>query len=309
MDFLIALGTSVAYFYSVAVLFFPRVLPVRVEERNVYFEVSAVIIAFVLLGKYMEEIIKTHSSAAVRKLLDLKPATARVIRGGDEMKVPAESVMVDETVVVRPGEKVPTDGIVIEGSSAVDESMLTGESIPAEKTVGSEVIGGTLNRTGMFRFRATKVGAETALAQIIKLVEEAQTSSAPIQRLADKVTAYFVPSVVITAVIAFAGWMVDRRELSARAAGVHRGIDNRVPMRARDCHARRADGRSRARCDSGHPDPWRGDTRACGETHNRRVRQDGDPDQRRAFADQPGTVRGIPLRPSAELVREPGKWF
>jgi Cu+-exporting ATPase len=190
MDFLIALGTSVAYFYSVAVLFFPWVLPVKVQERNVYFKVSAVIIAFVLLGKYMEEIIKTHSSAAVRKLLDLKLATAHVVRGGSEMEVPAESVMVDETVVVRPGEKVPTDGVLTEGASAVDESMLTGESIPSEKSVGSAVIGGTLNRTGMFRFRATKVGAETALAQIIKLVEEAQTSSAPIQRLADKVTAY-----------------------------------------------------------------------------------------------------------------------
>jgi Cu+-exporting ATPase len=124
------------------------------------------------------------------------------------MEVPAESVMVDETVIVRPGEKVPTDGVLIEGSSAVDESMLTGESMPAEKTVGSLVIGGTLNRTGMFRFRATKVGAETALAQIIKLVEEAQTSSAPIQRLADQVTGYFVPAVVGTAVIALAGWWI-----------------------------------------------------------------------------------------------------
>ncbi len=206
MDFLIALGTSVAYFYSVAVLFFPDMLPVKVEERDVYFEVSAVIIAFVLLGKYMEEIIKKHSSAAVRKLLDLKPATARVIRDGQEMEVPAESVMVEETVIVRPGEKIPTDGVVLEGASAVDESMLTGESMPVEKRPGSAVIGGTLNRTGMFRFQATKVGAETALAQIIKLVEEAQASSAPIQRLADRVTTYFVPAVVGTAVLAFAGW-------------------------------------------------------------------------------------------------------
>jgi Cu+-exporting ATPase len=126
MDFLIALGTSVAYFYSVAVIFFPEVLPVKVEERDVYFEVSAVIIAFVLLGKYMEELIKKRSSAAVRKLMDLKPATAHVIRSGQEMEVPAESVLVDETVIVKPGEKIPTDGIVIEGASSVDESMLTG---------------------------------------------------------------------------------------------------------------------------------------------------------------------------------------
>ena len=206
MDFLIALGTSVAYFYSVAVIFFPNVLPVKIEERDVYFEVSAVIIAFVLLGKYMEEIIKTRSSAAVRKLLDLKPATARVIRDGIETEIPAENVMVDEIVVVRPGEKIPTDGIVTGGASVVDESMLTGESMPVEKSAGAKVIGATLNRTGLFRFRATRVGAETALSQIIKLVEEAQASSAPIQRIADQVTAYFVPAVVAVAVLAFAGW-------------------------------------------------------------------------------------------------------
>jgi Cu+-exporting ATPase len=206
MDFLIALGTSVAYLYSVAVIFFPQVLPVAVEERDVYFEVSAVIIAFVLLGKYMEEMIKKRSSAAVRKLMDLKPATARVVREGVEMEVPAETVMVDEVVIVRPGEKVPTDGVVLEGASSVDESMLTGESMPVEKAPGAQVIGGTLNRTGLFRFRATRVGAETALAQIIKMVEEAQASSAPIQRIADQVTGYFVPAVVGVAVLSFAGW-------------------------------------------------------------------------------------------------------
>ncbi|MBI5751865.1 MAG: heavy metal translocating P-type ATPase [Hydrogenophilales bacterium] len=206
MDFLIALGTSVAYFYSVAVLFFPAVLPVKVEERDVYFEVSAVIIAFVLLGKYMEEIIKKRSSAAVRKLLDLRPAVAHVIREGAEMEVPAESVMVDETLVVRPGEKIPTDGLVLEGNSSVDEAMLTGESMPVEKTAGSAVIGGTINRTGLFRFRATQVGAGTALAQIIKMVEDAQASTAAVQRLADKVTAYFVPAVVTVAFLAFFGW-------------------------------------------------------------------------------------------------------
>ena len=206
MDFLIAMGTSVAYFYSVAVVFFPDVLPVEIDERAVYFEVSAVIIAFVLLGKYMEEIIKKHSSAAVRKLLDLKPATAQVVRDGVEMEVPAESVMVGETVVMRPGQRIATDGVVLEGASAVDESMLTGESMPVEKQVGSKVIGGTLNRTGSFRFQATRVGTETALAQIIKMVEDAQASSAPIQRIADEVTRYFVPAVVGTAFLAFAGW-------------------------------------------------------------------------------------------------------
>jgi P-type Cu+ transporter len=208
MDFLIALGTSVAYFYSVAVVFFPGVLPVQVDERNVYFEVSAIIIAFVLLGKYMEEIIKKNSSAAIRKLLDLKPAVAHVIREGTEMEISAESVMVDETVVVRPGERVPTDGVVLDGASSIDESMLTGESIPVEKLPGSEVIGGTLNRTGLFRFRATRVGSETALAQIIKFVEDAQGSSAQVQRLADTVTGYFVPAVVGIATISFIGWSI-----------------------------------------------------------------------------------------------------
>lgn len=208
MDFLIALGTTVAYVYSVVVVFFPNILPVRVSEREVYFEVSAIIIAFVLLGKYMEEIVKKNSSAAIRKLLDLKPATAKVLRDGTEMEIPAESVMINEVVVVRPGERIPTDGVVVGGNSSVDESMLTGESIPVEKTAGSEVIGGTLNRTGLLNCRATRVGSETALAQIIKFVEEAQGSSAQVQRLADRVTGYFVPAVIIIASIAFAGWWI-----------------------------------------------------------------------------------------------------
>ncbi|EKZ97921.1 P-type Cu+ transporter [Cupriavidus metallidurans] len=208
MDFLIALGTSVAYFYSVVVLFFPSWLPVKVAERDVYFEVSAVIIAFVLLGKYMEEIIKKKSSAAVRRLLDLRPAVAHVLREGKEVEIPAESIMVGESVVVRPGEKIPTDGNVIEGESSVDESMLTGESMPVEKKLGASVIGGTLNRSGAFTFRATKIGADTALAQIIKMVEDAQASTAQIQRLADQVTSYFVPAVVSVALLAVVGWTV-----------------------------------------------------------------------------------------------------
>jgi Cu+-exporting ATPase len=206
MDTLIALGTTVAYVYSVAVLFSPEVLPVKVEERDVYFEVSAVIIAFVLLGKYMEELIKKRSSAAVRKLLDLKPASACVIRNGQEMEVPADTVLAGDVCVIRPGQKIPTDGVVLEGSSSVDESMLTGESMPVEKRAGSEVIGGTLNRSGLLHCKAIRVGAETALAQIIKLVEDAQSSTAQIQRVADQVTAKFVPAVIIVAFAAFFGW-------------------------------------------------------------------------------------------------------
>ena len=174
MDLLVALGTTVAYVYSVIVIFAPNILPIKVEERDVYFEVSAVIIAFVLLGKYMEEIIKKRSSAAVRKLMDLRPQTARVIREGQEMEIPSEFVQIDDVVVVRPGEKIPADGVVIEGSSAVDEKMITGESIPVEKKIGDKVIGATINKVGMLKFRAKKVGAETTLSQIIKMVEEAQ---------------------------------------------------------------------------------------------------------------------------------------
>jgi Cu+-exporting ATPase len=224
MDLLIALGTSTAYIYSAFVVFFPTVLPV--EEKNVYFDVSAIIIAFVLLGKYMEEIIKKRSSAAIRKLLDLKPQTARVLRTVNseqltvnsqqiEIEIPAESVMVDEIVVVRPGEKIPTDGIVTEGHSSVDEKMLTGESVPVEKKSGDEVIGGTINKVGSFKFRATRIGADTTLNQIIKMVEEAQTSSSHIQRLADKVASYFVPAVIGAALLSAIIWIIIGNPTSA----------------------------------------------------------------------------------------------
>ncbi|MDA8215049.1 MAG: HAD-IC family P-type ATPase [Nitrospiraceae bacterium] len=227
MDLLIALGTSTAYIYSAFVVFFPGVLPV--EEKNVYFEVSAIIIAFVLLGKYMEEIIKKRSSAAIRKLLDLKPQTARVIRKSskvqefkgsivekeEEIEIPAESVMVDEIVIVRPGEKIPTDGIVVEGHSSVDEKMITGESVPVEKKAGDEVIGGTINKVGSFKFKATRVGADTTLSQIIKMVEEAQASSSQIQRLADKVASYFVPAVIGVASLSAAVWIFSGNPTNA----------------------------------------------------------------------------------------------
>ncbi|MBI4686685.1 MAG: cadmium-translocating P-type ATPase [Nitrospirae bacterium] len=221
MDLLIALGTSTAYLYSAFVVFFPKLLPV--EEKNVYFEVSAIIIAFVLLGKYMEEIIKKRSSAAIRKLLDLKPQTARVIRKvsegqsvkESEIEIPAESVMVDEIVVVRPGEKIPTDGIVIEGHSSVDEKMLTGESLPVEKKPGDQVIGGTINKVGSFKFRASRIGADTTLSQIIKMVEEAQASTAQIQRLADKVASYFVPVVIGVSVLSAVIWIISGNPTNA----------------------------------------------------------------------------------------------
>ncbi|MEK7627079.1 MAG: heavy metal translocating P-type ATPase [Patescibacteria group bacterium] len=204
MDFLIAMGTLTAYLYSVFIIFFPKILPV--QEKDVYFEVSAVIIAFVLLGKFMEDYIKKRTSAAVRKLLDLRPKTAHVIRDGKEVEIAAEEIMVNEIIVVRPGEKIPVDGIVIEGESSVDQSMVTGESMPVSKKKDDEVIGSTINKYGMIKFLAVKVGSETVLMQIVKMVEEAQASSAPIQKLADKVSSYFVPAVIFVALISFALW-------------------------------------------------------------------------------------------------------
>ena len=175
-------------------------------EKDVYFEVSAVIIAFVLLGKFMEDYMRASTSASVRKLMDLRPSMAKVIRDGEEVEIPAESVMVGEIVVVRPGEKIPTDGVVVDGHSAVDEKMITGESVPVEKTVGDTVIGATINKLGMLKFRATQVGEDTTLMQIVHMVEEAQASSAPIQKMADEISAYFAPAVIVVAILSFAGW-------------------------------------------------------------------------------------------------------
>ncbi len=204
MDLLISIGTLAAYFYSVTVLFFPGLFPVK--ERDVYFEVSAVIIAFVLLGKYMEEAIKKRSSSAVRKLLDLRPTMARVVKNGELKDIPANEVLVNDILIVKPGEKIPTDGIIIEVISAVDQKMITGESIPIDKKEGDDVIGATVNKHGLLKIKATKVGVETALSQIVHIVEEAQSSTAKIQRLVDKVSAKFVPTVVAVSIAAFLVW-------------------------------------------------------------------------------------------------------
>ena len=197
------------------VLFFPSAFPVK--ERDVYFEVSAVIIAFVLLGRYMEEAIKKRSSASVRKLLDLRPAMARVIRnvkvdaggrgiGEEETEIPANEVVVGDIMMVKPGEKIPTDGKVIDGMSAVDEKMITGESIPIDKQPGDDVIGATVNKQGLLKIKATKVGVETALSQIVHIVEEAQASTGHIQRLVDSVSAKFVPAVISIGITSFIIW-------------------------------------------------------------------------------------------------------
>jgi len=206
MNTLIAVGTSAAYFYSVAAIIFPGFFTAGGREANVYFDTAAIIIALILIGRFLEARAKGQTSEAIKKLIGMQAKTARVVREGQELDIPVEEVVVGDIVIVRPGEKVPVDGIIKEGYSSIDESMVTGESMPVEKGIGDEVIGTTINKTGSFRFEATKVGKDTALAQIIKLVEEAQGSKAPIQRLADIISAYFVPAVIIVAVITFILW-------------------------------------------------------------------------------------------------------
>jgi P-type Cu+ transporter len=206
MDVLIAMGTTVAYVYSVAVLI-ALTLGTNALGDHVYFETAAVIIVLIVLGKYLEARAKGQTSEAIKKLMGLRAKTARVVRNGAEADVPIDDVRVGDVVIVRPGEKIPVDGLVVDGKSTVDESMLTGESLPVAKTPGASVIGATINKQGLLRFEATKVGKETALAQIIRLVEEAQGSKAPIQKLADQVSAVFVPVVIGIALLTFLAWL------------------------------------------------------------------------------------------------------
>ncbi|MCC6405047.1 MAG: copper-translocating P-type ATPase [Candidatus Yanofskybacteria bacterium] len=208
MDTLVTIGTSVAFIYSVVMTAAPSVVERLGIMPEPYFDVSTVIIGLILLGRYFEARAKAGTSEAIRTLLGLQAKTARVVRDGNEVDVPLEAVVIGDTVRVRPGEKVPVDGVILEGSSAIDESMVTGESIPAEKGKGDTVIGATVNTNGSFTFRATKVGSETMLAQIVKLVQEAQGSKAPIQRLADTVSSYFVPVVLMLAIATFAVWYI-----------------------------------------------------------------------------------------------------
>ncbi|TMI12210.1 heavy metal translocating P-type ATPase [Candidatus Bathyarchaeota archaeon] len=207
MDLLIGLGTSAAWLYSTVVTFVPRFFP----GSETYFETSTIVITLIQTGNLLEYITKGKASEAVHRLLSLQPTTAHVIRGGIETSIPVEKVEVDDVLIVRPGERIPVDGRVVEGSSAVDESMITGESLPKDKRSGDEVIGATINKTGLLRMKATKVGQDTVLSQIAKLVEEAQVGKAPLQRLADRVSAYFVPSVILIATASFLFWFFVAR--------------------------------------------------------------------------------------------------
>ncbi len=199
MDTLIAIGTSAAYFYSLYVIFFDPM-------GDQYFEAAAVLITFVILGRYLEAVAKGKTSEAIKKLMNLSPKIATVIRNGKEEKIKIDEVISGDMIIVKPGEKVPVDGIIIEGESTIDESMITGESMPVEKKIKDTVIGATINKHGSFKFKATKVGANSTLAQIIKLIEDAQGRKAPIQRFADRISTYFVPVVILIAIIAFSLW-------------------------------------------------------------------------------------------------------
>jgi len=206
MNTLIALGTSVAYFYSMIAVISPGLFATGVTEPHLYFHTSAAIITLILLGRFLEARAKGQTSAAIKKLIGMQPKTALIIREGEQREIPVEEVQVGDLILVRPGERVPVDGIVHQGYSSVDESMITGESIPVEKRVGDEVIGATINKTGSLEIEATKVGKDTTLAHIVRMVEEAQGSKAPIQRLADVIASYFVPAVIGIAIVTFVVW-------------------------------------------------------------------------------------------------------
>ena len=212
MDTLIVLGTSAAYFYSVYIVLF--------GEGHVYFEASAVLITIVVFGRLLEAHAKGKTSEAIKQLRGLKAKTARIVRDGKEMEISVDDVQKGDHVLVRPGEKIPVDGTIVEGSTSIDESMVTGESIPVEKKKGDKVIGATINKHGAFTFKATKVGAETTLSQIIKLIEDAQGNKAPIQRFADAVSAYFVPAILVIALVTFITWVVFKDVSFALVAAV-----------------------------------------------------------------------------------------
>lgn len=219
MNSLVVLGTSAAYAYSVVATFLPQLLPAGMA--NVYYEAAAVIVTLILLGRFLEAKAKGRTSEAIKRLVGLAPKTARVIRDGTALEIALDQVLTGDIVQVRPGEKVPVDGEVVEGSSFVDESMITGEPAPVQKAQGSEVVGGTINKTGGFTFRATRIGADTVLAQIVRMVERAQGSKLPIQAMVDKVTAWFVPAVMAAAAFTFVIWLIFGPEPAATFALVN----------------------------------------------------------------------------------------
>jgi Cu+-exporting ATPase len=206
MDTLVTIGTGAAYLYSLFPTFFAEYFTSRGLRADVYYEAATVIVTLILLGRLLENRAKGQTSQAIRSLVGLQAKTARIIRQGREVDIPIAEVVVGDVILVRPGEKIPVDGKIVDGSSTIDEAMVTGESAPVKKQPGDEVIGATINKTGSFKFQATRVGKDTFLAQIVKLVQQAQGSKAPIQRLADRVTGWFVPAVIAIAIATFIIW-------------------------------------------------------------------------------------------------------
>ncbi len=288
MDVLVTTGVLAGWIYGAVTSFIPDLA----AEGISYLEISVGILAFVLLGKYIEETIRRKSAASIRKLLELKPTMARVLLNGKEIELPIEDVQVGTIVLVKPGEKIPIDGVVTAGYSSVDEKLITGESIPVEKNVGSEVIGATINKTGLLTVKATRVGDDTALNQIVHLVEEAQASSAPVQKFADKIVARFVPIVFTAAAISFTFWYLTsglRNSLPRIASGT----PNRLPLRSGHSHANRHTRRSRQRRRIRSAAQKRRIHRKSKKTHHRNLRQNRNPHQGRTLSNRPENLQRL----------------
>jgi len=309
---LIAMGTGVAWIYSIAGTALPGLFPAALRGSDgsvaVYFEAAAVIILLVLLGQVLELKAREQTSGAIKALLNLAPKRARRRRAdGSEEDVALEAVVVGDLLRVRPGEAVPVDGEILEGRSTLDESMITGESMPATKEAGAGVIGGTMNQSGSFLMRAQKIGRDTMLAQIVRMVAQAQRSRAPIQRLADQVSAWFVPLVIAVAVIAFFAWVLWGPE-PRLAYGLIAAVSVLIialSMRLRSCDANVHHGGCRARCAGGGPDQKRRGARAHGADRHAHHRQDLDVDRRQAARDRGAPRAGFCARRSAQVCREP----
>jgi Cu+-exporting ATPase len=287
---LIGLGTGSAYIYSVFATIVPQIFPASLRgsggQIDVYFEPAAVIVALVLLGQVMELRARSQTSSAIRALLGLAPKNARRLDDkGGEADVPLDQVQVGDRLRVRPGEKVPVDGNVVEGHSSIDESMISGEPLPVEKVAGAKVTAGTVNGTGGFVMRAERVGADTLLSQIVKMVSEAQRSRAPIQRLADRVSSYFVPAVIVAAIVTFVVWLSAGPEPRFAHALVNAVADCRLSVRSWARHSHGDHGGHRPWCAGRHSHSQCGGARNLRQSRHAHHRQDGNAHGREANAE------------------------
>ena len=246
MDSLISIGTSAAFLYSLFAVY--EIIFMGNVDYVMYFESAGVILTLITLGKYLESVTKGKTSEAIKKLMGLAPKTAIIIRDDKEIEIPIDEVEVGDIVVVKPGEKMPVDGEVVEGTTSVDESMLTGESMPVEKSIGDKIIGASINKNGSIKYKATKVGKDTALAQIITLVENAQGSKAPIAKMADIISGYFVPVVIGLALISSLAWLYIRRNRSIFTNNIYFSTCNSLPLCTWTCNSYSNNGWNRKRC-------------------------------------------------------------